>query len=110
MQSCGIYLPLLFTLDIKCVSFFNYYYSFVKVSEKYNQGGGTFVWQWLGVSTKNVSRDDEPGMVEFKGHIRPWQQDAKLSTPMLFSYIICCDDLWMYFTSSGSSILSKFNV
>lgn len=41
---------------------------------------------------------------------RDEQCNAKLSMPILFSYVICCDNLWMYFTSSGSSILSKFNV
>lgn len=100
MQSCGIYLLLLFTLDIKCVSFFN---SFVKVSRKYSQGGGTFVWQWLKVSTKNVSRDDEPtlftGMVEFKSHIHPWQ--------LLTGWAVQCKVIWYCFLTSFVVIICE---
>lgn len=95
MQSCVIYLLLLFMLDNKCVLFF------VNVSKQnmtsfvMSQADGDWHGWWNGKLT--YVHGDE-------------QCNAKLLILILFSSIIPCDILWMYSLGKATSIISKWNV
>lgn len=116
------------------LGFFGVFFSIVNVSKKYclifvdksgrrsllceSISGISSLW-WLSVSTKNVIHDEEAGVVGFKSHASMANiQSDRMSNAMqsyrcrLFSYIIPCDNLWMYLNSSGiaNSIISKLNV